>query len=82
MPSLTDRPPTLAPARPRPTGNSVKAGVRFVSYDHFKHALADAEVSPAFRPFDRSRYRESDVRPCVRAKCRRRAASSPGSARA
>lgn len=24
-------------------GNSVKAGVRFVSYDHFKHALADAE---------------------------------------
>ncbi|KAJ2968217.1 hypothetical protein NUW54_g13284 [Trametes sanguinea] len=29
-------------------GNAVKAGVRFVSYDHFKHALADAEgkVSP------------------------------------
>ena len=26
-------------------GNSAKAGVRFVSYDHFKHALADAEVS-------------------------------------
>ena len=24
----------------------MKAGVRFVSYDHFKHALADAEVSP------------------------------------
>ncbi|KAI0702749.1 mitochondrial tricarboxylate transporter [Earliella scabrosa] len=24
-------------------GNAVKAGVRFVSYDHFKHALADAE---------------------------------------
>ncbi|PSR78949.1 hypothetical protein PHLCEN_2v7253 [Hermanssonia centrifuga] len=30
-------------------GNSVKAGVRFVSYDHFKHMLADPEgkVSPA-----------------------------------
>lgn len=27
------------------TGNSVKAGVRFVSYDHFKHLLADSEVS-------------------------------------
>ena len=26
-------------------GNSVKAGVRFVSYDHFKHVLADSEVS-------------------------------------
>ncbi|KAI0776657.1 mitochondrial tricarboxylate transporter [Trametes elegans] len=26
-------------------GNSVKAGVRFVSYDHFKHMLADAEVT-------------------------------------
>lgn len=25
-------------------GNSVKAGVRFVSYDHFKSMLADAEV--------------------------------------
>jgi solute carrier family 25 citrate transporter 1 len=25
-------------------GNSVKAGVRFVSYDHFKSILADAEV--------------------------------------
>ncbi|PCH42900.1 mitochondrial tricarboxylate transporter [Wolfiporia cocos MD-104 SS10] len=24
-------------------GNSVKAGVRFLSYDHFKHMLADAE---------------------------------------
>ena len=81
MPSLTDRPPTLAPARPRPTGNSVKAGVRFVSYDHFKHALADAEVSPA-PTTDPARRPEPDVRPCVRAKCRRRAASSPGSARA
>lgn len=30
-------------------GNSVKAGVRFVSYDHFKHALADAEVSDILR---------------------------------
>ncbi|KAH9925629.1 mitochondrial tricarboxylate transporter [Epithele typhae] len=30
-------------------GNSVKAGVRFVSYDHFKHMLADPEgkVTPA-----------------------------------
>ncbi|KAI0798173.1 mitochondrial tricarboxylate transporter [Abortiporus biennis] len=30
-------------------GNALKAGVRFVSYDHFKHLLADAEgkVSPA-----------------------------------
>lgn len=27
------------------TGNSVKAGVRFVSYDHFKSMLADHEVS-------------------------------------
>ncbi|PIL26199.1 transporter [Ganoderma sinense ZZ0214-1] len=27
-------------------GNAVKAGVRFVSYDHFKHALADAESLP------------------------------------
>lgn len=26
-------------------GNSVKAGVRFVSYDHFKHMLADPQVS-------------------------------------
>ena len=25
-------------------GNSVKAGVRFVSYDHFKQKLADSEV--------------------------------------
>lgn len=25
-------------------GNSLKAGVRFVSYDYFKHQLADAEV--------------------------------------
>ncbi len=25
-------------------GNSLKAGVRFVSYDHFKNMLADAEV--------------------------------------
>ncbi|KAH8093077.1 mitochondrial tricarboxylate transporter [Cristinia sonorae] len=30
-------------------GNAAKAGVRFVSYDHFKHMLADSEgkVSPA-----------------------------------
>ena len=28
-------------------GNAVKAGVRFVSYDHLKHALADAEVCPS-----------------------------------
>jgi solute carrier family 25 citrate transporter 1 len=26
-------------------GNSVKAGVRFVSYDKFKQALADKDVS-------------------------------------
>lgn len=26
-------------------GNSVKAGVRFVSYDHFKNMLADGQVS-------------------------------------
>ena len=26
------------------SGNAVKAGVRFVSYDHFKHALADSQV--------------------------------------
>jgi solute carrier family 25 (mitochondrial citrate transporter), member 1 len=26
-------------------GNSVKAGVRFVSYDHFKSMLADPQVS-------------------------------------
>ena len=26
------------------SGNSLKAGVRFVSYDHFKHMLADSEV--------------------------------------
>jgi hypothetical protein len=26
-------------------GNTVKAGVRFVSYDHFKHMLADPQVS-------------------------------------
>ena len=26
-------------------GNSVKAGVRFVSYDHFKQMLANSEVS-------------------------------------
>ena len=26
-------------------GNSVKAGVRFVSYDQFKHMLADPQVS-------------------------------------
>ena len=34
-------------------GNSAKAGVRFVSYDHFKHALADTEVSIRItaRPF-------------------------------
>lgn len=25
-------------------GNSVKAGVRFVSYDHFKHLLQDPQV--------------------------------------
>jgi hypothetical protein len=25
-------------------GNAVKAGVRFVSYDQFKHMLADKEV--------------------------------------
>jgi hypothetical protein len=28
-------------------GNAVKAGVRFVSYDHFKYRLADSEVSLA-----------------------------------
>jgi len=28
-------------------GNAVKAGVRFVSYDHFKHQLADSEASPS-----------------------------------
>lgn len=27
------------------TGNALKAAVRFVSYDHFKHMLADKEVS-------------------------------------
>ena len=26
-------------------GNAIKAGVRFVSYDHFKSILADSEVS-------------------------------------
>jgi hypothetical protein len=26
-------------------GNAVKAGVRFISYDHFKQMLADSEVS-------------------------------------
>lgn len=26
-------------------GNAMKAGVRFVSYDNFKHRLADSEVS-------------------------------------
>lgn len=31
-------------------GNAVKAGVRFVSYDHFKNKLADAEVSVDFLP--------------------------------
>ena len=29
-------------------GNSVKAGVRFVTYDHFKSMLADAEVRMCF----------------------------------
>lgn len=28
-------------------GNSLKAGVRFVSYDHFKQLLADPEVCQA-----------------------------------
>ena len=28
-------------------GNAIKAGVRFVSYDHFKQMLADSEVSHA-----------------------------------
>ena len=28
----------------RGPGNSVKAGVRFLSYDQFKHMLADSEV--------------------------------------
>lgn len=30
---------------PQSLGNSLKAGVRFVSYDHFKHMLADSEVN-------------------------------------
>ena len=34
-----------------PLGNSVKAGVRFVSYEHFKHMLADPEVSSGFHLF-------------------------------
>ncbi len=29
---------------PLSSGTSLKAGVRFVSYDHFKSRLADAEV--------------------------------------
>jgi solute carrier family 25 citrate transporter 1 len=29
-------------------GNAVKAGVRFVSYDHFKQKLADSEVGFSF----------------------------------
>ena len=28
-------------------GNSVKAGIRFVSYDRFKGMLADSEVCPS-----------------------------------
>lgn len=32
-------------------GNSIKAGVRFVSYDHFKSILADSEVSTSLSPF-------------------------------
>lgn len=28
-------------------GNSAKAGVRFLSYDHFKHMLADPQVCPS-----------------------------------
>jgi hypothetical protein len=35
-------------------GNSVKAGVRFVSYDHFKNMLADAEVIMVY-------YREEGI---------------------
>ena len=45
-------------------GNSAKAGVRFVSYDHFKHALADAEVSirtrVTWRMSDEARVRTGD----------------------
>jgi len=29
-------------------GNSLKAGVRFVSYDHFKQMLADPQVRAFF----------------------------------
>ena len=29
-------------------GNALKAAVRFLSYDHFKHMLADKEVSLAY----------------------------------
>ena len=44
----------------------MKAGVRFVSYDHFKHMLADAEVS--VRSVLYGTAHETDVCLWVRAK--------------
>jgi hypothetical protein len=31
-------------------GNAAKAGIRFVSYDHFEHLLADSQVNSCFFP--------------------------------
>ncbi len=52
----------------------MKAGVRFVSYDHFKHALADAEVCLRFSRCETRR--ETDVHAWGRVKSLRRGVCS------
>ena len=79
MRTYLDESPEECSSNLQNAGNAVKAGVRFVSYDHFKHALADAEVSS---PCNLSvRQDEPDVHVWVRAKCLPRGVFSRASVR-